>query len=180
MRFRMAGSARVGAGGGAGAACAACADAGRASGSADAAGQAESALGSYLAARHAAGQHDYADAAHFIERALVGDPDNLRSGAPRLRAARCPRARSARRCRWRAASSTSNRNPGSPGSCCSIEEIKDDKFDEAARLAAAMPREGAERFAVPLLDAWIEAGRQNPKPRWRRSIRSAACAASSS
>ena len=36
----------------------------------------DSALGSYLAARHAQQEHDYAEAASFIERSLADDPDN--------------------------------------------------------------------------------------------------------
>ena len=37
---------------------------------------ADSALGGYLAARHAQQAHDYAEAASFIDRSLADDPDN--------------------------------------------------------------------------------------------------------
>ena len=36
----------------------------------------QSALGSYLAARHAQIEHDYGDAARFLDRALAADRDN--------------------------------------------------------------------------------------------------------
>src|SRR4029077_34885 len=44
------------------------------------------------------------------------------------------------------------------------QDIKSGKYDVAVQDAAAMPREGAQRFAVPLLQAWAEAGRGQPAP----------------
>ncbi|HXP29874.1 MAG TPA: tetratricopeptide repeat protein [Stellaceae bacterium] len=141
---------------------AACADAGRAPDSADAASKPMSALGSYLAARHAQDQHDYTDAARFMDRALVGDPDNLEL-ARRTFVLRVSEGQISEAVPLARRLIEIEPKSGLAGLVLLTEAIKDDKFDEAARLAAAMPREGAERFAMPLLDAWIALGRQNPE-----------------
>ncbi len=44
------------------------------------------------------------------------------------------------------------------------QALKAGKYDEVAKQAQGMPREGAQRFAVPLFLAWAEAGRRQFGP----------------
>ena len=120
-----------------------------------------SALGSYMAARHAQQAHDYASAARLMERALADDPNNIdlvrRSFVMRLSEGRVGDAMPlARRLVDR------DGNNGLAGVTLLIGEIKAGDFDAAAKRAQTLPREGAQRFAVPLLLAWIEAARNHP------------------
>jgi tetratricopeptide (TPR) repeat protein len=117
----------------------------------------ESALGSYLAAQHAQTMHDYGDAANFLERALAADPGNydlvrhvflLRVSEGRVDES-VPLAQKIIDIDGRS---------GLPGMVILEQALKAGKFDEAVKLAQAMPREGAQRFAVPLFLAWAQAG----------------------
>ena len=123
----------------------------------------QSALGSYLAAQHAQIVHDYGDAANFLERALAADPGNydlvrhtflLRVSEGRVADA-VPLAQRIINIDGRS---------GLPGLVMLEQALKAGKYDEAAKLAQAMPREGAQRFAVPLMLAWAEAGRHQYGP----------------
>jgi tetratricopeptide (TPR) repeat protein len=116
-----------------------------------------SALGSYLAANHAQTMHDYGDAANFLERALAADPSNydlvrhvflLRVSEGRV-AESVPLAQKIIGIDGRS---------GLPGMVIVEQALKAGKFDEAITLAQGMPREGAQRFAVPLFLAWAQAG----------------------
>ena len=44
------------------------------------------------------------------------------------------------------------------------QDLKAGKYDQVVAEATTMPREGGQRFAVPLLQAWAEAGRGRPAP----------------
>jgi tetratricopeptide (TPR) repeat protein len=118
----------------------------------------DSAMGGYLAGRYAQQQHDYGDAAAFMERSLQGDPDNFdlvrRVFTLRLSEGRIDDAADLAK---RIAS-----HDGATGLAALVlleQAIKRGDFDGAAKQAAAIPRDGAQRFAVPLLAAWVDAGR---------------------
>jgi tetratricopeptide (TPR) repeat protein len=122
-----------------------------------------SALGSYLAARHAQIEHDYGDAARFLDRALAADSDNYdlvrRTFLLRLSEGRIADAVPlAQRI-----VAIDGRN-GLAGLVLLEQDIKAGHYDAAAQAATAMPRDGALRFAVPLLLAWSEAGQGRPAP----------------
>jgi tetratricopeptide (TPR) repeat protein len=123
----------------------------------------QSALGSYLAAQHAQIVHDYGDAANFLERALAADPGNydlvrhaflLRVSEGRVEDS-LPLAQ-----RIIAIDGRS----GLPGLVLLEQTLKAGKYDEVVKQGQAMPREGAQRFAVPLFLAWAEAGRHQYGP----------------
>ncbi len=118
----------------------------------------DSALGGYLAARHAQQEHDYAEAASFIERSLADDPDNYdlmrRAFVLRLSEGRVGDAVDlAHRIVAR------DGDGGLAGLTLLEQAIKTGDFDGAAKIAAAIPREGAQRYSVPLLLAWIDEAR---------------------
>ncbi len=123
----------------------------------------QSALGSYLAARHAQTEHDYGNAAQFFDRALAADSGNydlvrrtflLRISEGRLDDA-VPLAQRVAEIDGRS---------GLAGLVLLEQDIKAGRYDVAAQEAATMPRDGAQRFAVPLLQAWAEAGQGHPAP----------------
>jgi predicted Zn-dependent protease len=123
----------------------------------------ESALGSYLAAQHAQTVHDYGAAANFLERALAADSGNydlvrhaflLRVSEGRVADA-VPLAQRLIEIDGRS---------GLPGLVLLEQALKAGKYDDAVTIAQAMPREGAQRFAVPLMLAWAEAGRHQYGP----------------
>ena len=140
---------------------AACADAPRSSGAETAtAVTPQSPYGSYLAARHAQIESDYRDAARFMDKALAANPDNLgltrRTFVLRVSeghiAAAVPLAKRL---------VDLEGNSGLAALVLLVEDIKAGNYPAAAMLAAAMPRQGAERYSLPLLSAWIEVGRHN-------------------
>lgn len=116
------------------------------------------ALGGYLASRHAQQEHDYADATAFIDRSLAADPDNdgliRRAFALRLSEGRVDEAAPlARRI-------VARDGQGGLAALTVLEQsIKSGDFTAAAKQAASVPRDGAQRYAVPLLLAWADAGR---------------------
>jgi tetratricopeptide (TPR) repeat protein len=142
-----------------------CADSGEAShpgGAAPAPGS-MSALGSYLAARHAQQVHDYAQAAAYMNHALADDPGNfdlvrrtftLRLGEGEIDAA-APLAR--RIVELDPASSLAQ-------IVLLLQQVKHGDFDAAVMRARAVPVEGAQRLSAPLLLAWCEMGRSRPAP----------------
>jgi tetratricopeptide (TPR) repeat protein len=125
-----------------------------------AAPMAPSPLGNYLAAGHAQEVHDYDNASKFLERALANDPNNFelvrRAFVLRLSDGKIDQAVPLAR---RITDLDGNR--GLAAIVLLVEDIKAGKFDEAAERAKTMPREGAQRYAVPLLLAWTEAGRHD-------------------
>jgi tetratricopeptide (TPR) repeat protein len=120
-----------------------------------------SALGSYLAARHAQVDHDYTRAAQFTDRALASDPGNYelvrRAFLLRLTEGKVEEAAPLARRLVAIDGKT-----GLAGLVLLEQEMKAGHYDVAARDAAAMPREGGLRFAVPVFEAWAQAGLGHP------------------
>jgi tetratricopeptide (TPR) repeat protein len=120
---------------------------------------ASSPLGSYLAARHAQQVRDYPRAAELMSRALAEDPENfdllrrtflLRVSEGRISEA-VPLARRV---------AQFDRNSALAQLVLLLDEVKAGDFDGAVQRARALPNEGAQRLATPLLVAWCEIGRQ--------------------
>jgi len=115
-------------------------------------------VGSYLAAQHAQIERDYGSAAQFLDRALASDSGNYdlirRTFLLRLSEGRIVDAVPlAQRIVDRDGRS------GLAGLVLLAQDLKAGNYDAAVQAAAAMPRDGAQRLAVPLLQAWAEAGR---------------------
>ena len=122
---------------------------------------APSPLGSYLAARHAQEVHDYAAAAQMMEQAVKDDPSNFdlvrRSFVLRVSDGKIADAVPlARRI------VDLDGNSGLPALVLLVADIKAGDFEAAAARARSINAEGPQRFALPLLAAWIEAARQHP------------------
>jgi tetratricopeptide (TPR) repeat protein len=120
-------------------------------------------LGNYLAALHAQREFDYPHAAAFIEKALAADPGNFalmrRAFLLRLSEGHVAEAASlARRL------VDLDGNFGLPGLVLMTEDIKAGDFAGAVKQADAVPHDGAQRYAVPLLRAWSELGLHRPAP----------------
>ena len=132
-------------------------------GQADAPTAPRSPFGSYLAARHAQVEHDYGNAARFIDHTLANDGGNydlvrrallLRLSEGRIDEA-LPLAQRIVEIEGRA---------GLAGLVLLEQDLKAGRFDAAADEARSMSRDGAQRFSVPLLQAWAELGRGRPAP----------------
>jgi tetratricopeptide (TPR) repeat protein len=118
----------------------------------------DSALGGYLAALHAQQEHDYANASAFVDRALADDPDNFdlirRAIVLRLSEGRVSDSVDlARRI------VAHDGNNGLAALVLLEQAIKAGDFEGAAKMAATIPRDGAQRYSVPLLLAWSDAAR---------------------
>lgn len=122
----------------------------------------ESALGGYLAALHAQQGHDYRAASAFVDAALAADPHNYdlirRALALRVSEGRIVQAMPLVR-KVAARDGTA----GLAGLVLIEQSIKAGHFDAAAKEATAVPHEGAQRYAAPLLLAWADAGRGDTK-----------------
>jgi len=120
-------------------------------------------LGSYLAARHAQQNHDYAAAARMMERALADDPGNfdLVRRAFVLRVSQGDADGAVPLARQIVAH---DGNAGLAGVVLVVAAIKAADFETAAKQLQGLAPDGAQRYAVPLLGAWIEAARQHPGP----------------
>ncbi|MGH6968685.1 MAG: tetratricopeptide repeat protein [Stellaceae bacterium] len=124
--------------------------------------QPESPLGGYLAALHAQQDHDYRDATAFIDAALAADPDNytlirhafaLRVSDGRVDQA-APLARKLK----------AHDGAGGLAGLVLVEQaLKSGNYALVISDAAAVPHEGAQRYAVPLLLAWADSGRGEHK-----------------
>ncbi len=145
----------------------ACGDAGHTVAATDdaraAAAEPTSALGSYLAARHAQQQRDYGLAAAYMGRTLADDPGNLdlvrRTFVLRLSEGRIDDAVPlARRIM------DLDRNAALPATVLLLQEVKAGNFAAAVAHARSLPTDGAQRLLVPLLIAWCEMGQQHPAP----------------
>ncbi len=122
-----------------------------------------SALGAYLAARHAQQVRDFPDAADYMNQALARDPGNfdllqrtfvLRVSEGRLTEA-VPLAQRVVKV---------NQTDGLAQLVLLLEEVKTGDFKAAVDRARLLPNEGAQRLAGPLLLAWCEVGAQRPAP----------------
>jgi tetratricopeptide (TPR) repeat protein len=118
-------------------------------------------LGSYLAARHAQQLHDYDSAARLMEKALADDPGNF-DLVRRAFVLRVSDGHIADSLPLAERIVDLDGNSGLAAIVLLVEEIKDGKFDAAAARAKTLSRSGPQRFAMPLLTAWIEAARKNP------------------
>jgi Flp pilus assembly protein TadD len=119
-------------------------------------------LGSYLAARHAQQMRDYVSAADFMNRALANDPDNfdLRRRTFALRVSEGAIHDAAALAQDVA---ERDRSAGLAQLVLLLQEVKVGNFEAAAARGRALPNEGAQRLASPLLVAWCEMGRQRPQ-----------------
>lgn len=120
----------------------------------------ESALGGYLAALHAQEDHDYRDATAFIDAVVAADPDNYtlirRAFALHVSEGRVDRAVPLAR-----KIAAHDGSGGLAGLVLVEQAIKAGNYASAVSEAATVPHEGAQRYAVPLLLAWAEAGRRD-------------------
>ena len=124
---------------------------------------APSALGSYLAARHAQEVHDYAAAAKMMEQALQQDPNNF-DLVRRSFVLRVTEGRIAEAVPLAHKIVDLDGNSGLPALVLLVSDIKAGNFEAAATRARSLAADGPQRFAMPLLTAWIEAARQRPGP----------------
>src|SRR5579883_2838467 len=129
-----------------------------------------SALGSYLAARHAQEEHDYAHAAQFMNRALTEDPSNF-DLMRRTFVLRVSEGRVADAVPLAERVVDLDHNSGLAEIVLLLQEVKAGDFAAAARRARALPNEGAQRLASPLLTAWCEMGMQRQAPDALNDIR---------
>ncbi len=123
----------------------------------------QSAFGSYLAARHAQIERDYGNAAQFLDHALASDSNNydLIRRAFFLRLSEGHVADAAPLAQRIVAI---DGNQGLAALVLLEQKLKAGNYDAAVTAAMAIPRDGAQRFAVPLLQAWAEAGQGRPAP----------------
>jgi len=126
----------------------------------------QSALGSYLAASHAQIEHDYGNAARFLDRALDADNGNY-DLIRRTLLLRISEGRVADAVPLAQRLVDIDGHTGIAALVLLEQDIKAQRYDAAVKNAAAMPRDGALRFSVPLLQAWAEAGRGGAAPALR-------------
>ncbi len=115
-------------------------------------------IGNYLAARHAERQRDHGSAARFLERALSQEPGNF-DLLQRTHAALVMEGRFAEAVI--AAKRIVETSPANPGAnlTLAVDAVRAARWDEAAQLIAEIPLQGINRLVMPLLRAWIDAGR---------------------
>ena len=119
-----------------------------------------SALGSYLAARHAQQQRDYPRAAEYMSRTLADDPDNndlvRRTFVLRVSEGRVDEAVPlARRI------VAQDHGAGLAQIVLILQDAKGGDFAAALQRARLLPSDGAQRLSAPLLIAWCEVGQQH-------------------
>ena len=119
-----------------------------------------SALGSYLAARHAQQQRDYPRAAEYMSRTLTDDPDNndlvRRTFVLRVSEGRVDEAVPlARRI------VAQDHGAGLAQIVLILQDAKGGDFAAALQRARLLPSDGAQRLSAPLLIAWCEVGQQH-------------------
>ncbi|HUB95915.1 MAG TPA: tetratricopeptide repeat protein, partial [Stellaceae bacterium] len=118
-------------------------------------------LGSYLAARHAQEVHDYSSAAGFMEKALADDPGNL-DLVRRTFSLRVSEGKVAEAVPLAQRIVGLDGNNGLAATVLLVEDIKAGHYDAALQRTKALPPEGAQRFAIPLLAAWMDAALGRP------------------
>src|SRR5258707_12269522 len=119
-----------------------------------------SALGSYLAARHAQQQRDYARAAEYMSRALADDPGNS-DLVRRTFVLRVSEGRMAEAVPLAQRIVEPDRNAGLAQIVLLLQEGKAGDFAAAQQRARRLPSAGAQRLSAPLLIAWGERGLQH-------------------
>jgi tetratricopeptide (TPR) repeat protein len=114
-------------------------------------------LGAYLAARHAQQQRDYSAAARYMGRALAADPGNndlvrrtflFRVGDGNITEAIPLASRIA----------DLDRRSGFADLVLVLQAFKAGHYEDALTRAQALPKEGVERLAAPMLAAWADVG----------------------
>jgi tetratricopeptide (TPR) repeat protein len=120
-----------------------------------------SSLGSYLAARHAQQVRDYGHAAEFMNRALAEDPAN-NDLVRRTFVLRVSEGRIADALPLAQRIVEFDRTAGLAQIVLLLQEVKAGDFEAAARRGRALPSEGAQRLAQPLLVAWCEMALKRP------------------
>ena len=143
---------------------AACAPSGPAADAADD-GPAASAspLGSYLAARHAQQVRDYSSAAMLMGHALDQDPDNF-DLVRRTFLLRVSEGHVTEAVPLAQRIVDVDRNATLAQVVLLLQDVKDGNFAGAVKRARALPNDGAQQLATPLLVAWCEAGLERPAP----------------
>ncbi|MBL8698555.1 MAG: tetratricopeptide repeat protein [Alphaproteobacteria bacterium] len=114
--------------------------------------------GSYLAGRHAERQRDFGGAAAFLGQALAHEPTNFellqRTHAALLSEGRFDDAVAmARRI---VAQSSAN---AAANVTLAVDAVRTDRWDDAAKALSEIPLQGFHRLIVPLVRAWVDAGR---------------------
>jgi Flp pilus assembly protein TadD len=120
-----------------------------------------SALGSYLAARHAQQQHDYARAAEFMGRTLAEDPGNI-DLVRRTFVLRVSEGRVGEAVPLAENIVAADRNAALAQIVLVLKDAKAGDFGAAVERARSLPSDGAQRLSGPLLTAWCEMGRRQP------------------
>ena len=120
-----------------------------------------SAIGNYLAARHAERQRDQASAARFFEAALRGEAGNF-DIEQRLHAALVSEGEFERA--LAVARRIAERSPANPSAALTlaVDAVSRDAWDDARKRLSEVPLQGVNRLLFPLLRAWAEAARANP------------------
>jgi tetratricopeptide (TPR) repeat protein len=119
-----------------------------------------SALGSYLAARHAQQVRDYPRAADYMSRALADDPGNV-DLVRRTFVLRVSEGRIAEAVPLAQRIVDLDRNAGLAQIVLLLQEVKAGDFAAAVQRARLLPSDGAQRLSAPLLIAWSEVGLQH-------------------
>jgi tetratricopeptide (TPR) repeat protein len=116
--------------------------------------------GGYLAARHAQLSQDTRLAADLYAKALAEDPNNaeLQRRTFQLLAADGRFDEALPLARRIAAASP---NAALPVLTLVIEDVRQQRYSEAAARAGALPNEGLTAFVRPIVSGWVEAGRGN-------------------
>jgi tetratricopeptide (TPR) repeat protein len=125
-----------------------------------------SALGAYLAARHGQQVRDYAHAAEYMSHALAEDPSNF-DLLRRTFVLRVSEGRVADAVPLAQRIVQLDQAAGLAQLVLMLQEVKAGDFVAATARARALPTEGAQRLAAPLLLAWCELGAQHPAPALR-------------
>ncbi|MFM8988955.1 MAG: tetratricopeptide repeat protein [Alphaproteobacteria bacterium] len=119
-----------------------------------------SAVGNYLAARHAERQRDQSSAARFFEAALRGEAGNF-DIEQRLHAALVAEGDFARA--LATARRIAERSPANAAAALTlaVDSVARGEWEEAGKRIAEIPLQGVNRLLFPLLRAWVEAARGN-------------------
>jgi Flp pilus assembly protein TadD len=120
-----------------------------------------SALGSYLAARHAQEQRDYAHASAFMGKTLAEDPDNI-DLIRRTFVLRVSEGQLAEAVPLAQRLARADHNAGLADIVLLLQDAKAGNFAAAAERARSLPHDGAQRLSVPLILAWCDVGLQQP------------------
>jgi Flp pilus assembly protein TadD len=135
----------------------ACATSAASDGDEPPAAAAMSPLGAYLAALHAQDTRDYRSAADYIGRALATDPANLEL-MRRAFVLRLDEGDIAGALPLATKLADLDRSSGLAQLVLALQSIGAGRYAEAEKRAKALPSDGPERLATPLLAAWAEVG----------------------